>query len=137
MGNMEKGKKSGNNITPEELREYMEELKRRPGTPLPCMQEDAATLQGVIDLLIIKNILKDKDGMSPDERICRAADRYNSLLTGTVMVLIEDDVVTEKELESAILAFHHAIRHFGARVPSFEEVASLRRDTLKKQLGRL
>jgi hypothetical protein len=138
MGNLEKGKRvtEPTSITPEEMREYLAELKRRPGTPLPCLQEDAAAVQGILDLLIVKGVLKEENGESPDQQIVRYADRYNSLVTGTIMLLIEKGIITEKEMEASLLAFHHAIRHFGNRTTSFEEVATLRRETLRKQIGR-
>lgn len=119
-------------ISPQEFREYLKELKRRPGTPIPCVQEDAATIQGLIDVLVVEGILKEKDGISPDERIYRAMEHYNSIVTALIMILIEDGVITERQLEMGILAFHHAIRHFGQRATSFEEVSTFRRESLRK-----
>lgn len=136
MGNIEKGKRAPadpTTISPEEFREHLEEMKRRPATPVPCIQEDAAAVQGLIDILIVKGIIKDEH---PDELILRYMDRYNSIVTGLVMLLIEKEIITEQEMEAAMLSFHHAIRHFGTRSASFEEVSTLRRDTLKKRLNR-
>jgi hypothetical protein len=136
MGNIEKGKRAPTDptvISPDEMREYLAEMKRRPGTPIPCLQEDAAAVQGLIDILIVKGIIKDEH---PDEVIVQYMDHYNSIVTGLVMLLIDKNVITEKEMDAAILAFHHAIRHFGNGPASFEEVSTLRRDTLKKRLGR-
>jgi hypothetical protein len=147
MGNIDKGKRipSSNavemdtrdcnptTITPDELKEYLAELKRRPGTPIPCLQEDAAVVQGLIDLLIVKNVIKDDH---PDELIIRYAERYNSIVTGLVMLLIDKKVITETEMDSAILAFHHGIRHFGTRQTTFQEVSGLRRDTLRSLLNK-
>lgn len=120
-------------ITPEEMREYLAEMKRRPGTPIPCLQEDAAAVQGLIDILIVKGVIQDEH---PDELIVRYMDQYNSVVTGLVMLLIDKGVITEQEMDASQLAFHHAIRHFGMRSASFEEVTALRRDTLKQRLGR-
>lgn len=137
MGNIHKGQRSTvdpTTISPDEFRDYLAELKRRPGTPIPCLNEDTATVQGLIDLLIIKGIIGTEGGRGPDESIVEYAERYNSIVTGLVMLLIETGVITEKEMEAAILAFHHAIRHFGNNAVSFEKVSALRRETLKKQL---
>lgn len=136
MGHNNKGKTmpaDSTTITPEEMREYLAEMKRRPGTPIPCLQEDAAAVQGLIDLLIIKGVIQDE---RPDELIIRYMDQYNSVVTGLVMLLIDKGIITEQEMDASQLAFHHAIRHFGNRAVSFEEVSTLRRDTLKKRLGR-
>lgn len=119
-------------ITPQEFREYLQELKRRPGTPIPCLQEDAATIQGLIDVLVVEGVLKEKDGLSPDHRIVQMIDRYNSIVTALVMILIEDGIITEKKMEAGIMAFHHAVRHFGERATSFEEVSTFRRESLRK-----
>jgi hypothetical protein len=118
-------------ISPQEFREYLQEMKRRPGTPIPCMQDDVATVQGLIDVLIVDGILAAKGGVSPDERIIRYMDRYNSIVTALVMILVEDGIISEKKMELGILAFHHAIRHFGQRSASFEEVSTFRRDSLR------
>ncbi len=119
-------------ISPQEFREYLQELKRRPGTPIPCLQEDVATIQGLIDVLVVGGVLREKDGVPPDERIIKYMERYNSIVTALVMILIDDGIITERKLEMGILAFHHAIRHFGERATSFEEVSTFRRDSLKK-----
>ncbi len=118
-------------ISPQEFREYLQELKRRPGTPISCLQDDVATIQGLIDVLVVDGILRAKDGVPPDERIIRYMDRYNSIVTALVMILVEDGIVSERKMELGILAFHHAIRHFGQRAASFEEVSTFRRDSLR------
>lgn len=136
MGNIDKRKPKpadSTTITPDEMREYLAEMKRRPGTPIPCLQEDAAAVQGLIDILVIKGVIP---GPNPDELIIRYMDQYNSVVTGLVMLLIDKGIITEQEFDASQLAFHHAIRHFGNRAASFEEVSTLRRDTLKKRLGR-
>lgn len=120
-------------ISPKELKELLAELKRRPGTPTRCLQDDSAAIQGLIDLLVVKRVIP---GEHPDELVVAYMDRYNSAVTGLIMLLIEKNVITEAEMDASMLAFHHAIRHFGDRAANFEEVSKLRRDTLKKQLGR-
>ena len=119
-------------LSPAELKEFLTELKRRPGTPIRCLQDDSATIQGLIDLLVVKKIIP---GEHPDELVVAYIDRYNSAVTGLIMLLVEKNIITESEMDASMLAFHHAIRHFGDRAASFEEVSKLRRDTLKKQLG--
>jgi hypothetical protein len=119
-------------ISPQEFREYLQELKRRPGTPIPCLQDDVATVQGLIDVLVVDGVLKVKDGVSPDERLIRYIDRYNSIVTALIMLLIDDGIISERKMELGILAFHHAIRYFGTRSASFEEVSTFRRDSLRK-----
>jgi hypothetical protein len=119
-------------ISPQEFREYLQELKRRPGTPIQCLQDDVATIQGLIDVLVVDGVLKAKGGISPDERIVRYIDRYNSIVTALIMILIEDGIISERKMELGILAFHHAVRHFGTRSESFEEVSAFRRESLRK-----
>jgi hypothetical protein len=121
------------NISSEELKEFLEELKRKPGTPNQCLQDDSAAIQGLIDLLVVKKVIP---GEHPNELVISYMDRYNSAVTGLIMLLVEKNVITEAEMDASMLAFHHAVRHFGDRATSFEEVSKLRRDTLKKQLNR-
>lgn len=115
--------------------------KDQPYEPVTTLLEDAATLDGLIDLLIIKGIIKDQgepnspDYLSAVDIIKKYIDRYGSAVNGLCMLLYEKGVVTQEEHNTAIAVYHEAIRHFGARACSFEEVQNFRKNVLRKRLS--
>ena len=115
-------------LTPEKLSGLLEELKSRPAYPLPCLQEDAASIEALITVLLENGVIKDgpvqiygSDGkmvtqdMKATEKILRYVEQYRSALSGLVMLLVDDGIIKEGDLDLAILAFHHAERAYSNR----------------------
>lgn len=84
--------------------ELLAELQKRPERPIPALCEDMATLEGLIDLLVIKGTINEVD-------LNIFIQRYQSVITALVMLLIERGIITENDMEKAISAFHYATRH--------------------------
>ncbi|HOK59196.1 MAG TPA: hypothetical protein PK659_10395 [Methanothrix sp.] len=109
-------------------------------TPVPTLLEDTATIDGLIDLLIVKGVIHGEGtpgepGYVPPERVVmNYIDRYGSAVNGLCMLLYEKGIVTEDEHRIAIGVYHDAIRHFGTRACTFDEVQSFRKNLLRKRL---
>jgi len=90
--------------------DLLAEMQRRPERPIEVLAEDRATLEGLIDLLIL-GPKSHPEGLFTEEELSRHIDRYGSVMTGLVMTLIEKRVITEEELEMGILSYHFALHH--------------------------
>jgi hypothetical protein len=121
-------KTKGKRQTPETktAEELLAELKKRPDRPIEVLCEDAAVLEGLIDLLVIK-------GTITEEELVPHTGRYQSVITALIMILVEKGVISELELEKATLAFHFARRHCSSTA-SLDEIFEARRTHLKTLL---
>lgn len=103
------------------LSALIDELKTRPAWPLPVLQEDAASIEALITVLIDNGVLKDgpvkvysQDGamvethLTAAEKVLKYVEQYRSTLSGLVMLLVDDGLITENQMDLAVLAFHHA-----------------------------
>jgi len=117
----------------------LQELDRKPKQeayqPVPTLNEDAASIDGLIDLLIVKGVIQGDNETTAEQLVKKFIDRYGSAINGLYMLLIEKELVTEEELHEAQNVYHDAVRHFGARATTFEEVQSFRKNMLRKRLG--
>jgi len=117
------------------------ENKKAPYKPVATLLEDAATIDGLADLLIVKGIVKaegepgSEEYLTPEDMIKKYVDRYGSAVNGLCMLLYEKNIITEEEHSAAISVYHDAIRHFGSRATSFGEVQNFRKNLLRKRLG--
>lgn len=110
----------------------MEELSKRPERPIPAMCEDSATLEGLVDLLIV-GTKSHPEGFFTEDEFVTYINRYNSVMTALVMILIEKGYITQEEIEKAIQAYHFALRHCRPNAGP-DEIFESRRGHLKKTL---
>jgi hypothetical protein len=125
MGRTEKGRRrSPGERTAEEL---LAELQKRPERPIPALCEDQATLEGLIDLLVVKGIITE-------EEIQPYVNRYMSVITALVMLLVEKGLISDLDLEKAVLAYHFALRNCRPDA-SPDEIFEARRRHLNTLMG--
>jgi hypothetical protein len=110
-------------------------IKASQGPPaLPCLQEDIATVEGIISLLCVKEIIPG----APEEQLAEIrsyVQRYTSPLTALVMLGIDYEIFTEADLEIAISVFHEGIRYFGwPPKANFDEIFQWRLTRLKQRI---
>lgn len=93
-------------ISKSQIDELVTQLKRRPETPVEAIAEDQGTIEGLISLLIVKDIVTLAD-------VQDYGQRYQSAISALIMLCIDKGVFSELELNAAIAAFHHVIRAYG------------------------
>ena len=124
----------------DKLKERSQKSKAPAYEPVQTLMEDAASIDGLIDLMVVKGLIQDhgkpddKDYLSAEDLVKKYIDRYGSAVNGLCMLLYEKGIVSPEEHSTAIAVYHEAIRHFGARACSFEEVQSFRKNVLRKRL---
>lgn len=111
----------------------MEELSKRPERPIPAMCEDAATLEGLVDLLIV-GTRSHPEGFFTEDEFVVYINRYHSVMTALVMILIEKGHITQEEMEKAISAFHYTIRTAPPNASGLT-IMNMRRDRLREVLA--
>lgn len=128
MGRTEKGRRrsSEEKTRQKTAEELLAELKKRPERPIETLCEDSATLEGLIDLLVVKGIISEQE-------LVARINRYQSVVTGLVMVLVEKGVITDQDMEKGILAYHFALRNCRPDA-SADEIFVSRRSHLKTLL---
>ncbi len=81
------------------------EEKRQP-VPIACPDIDAAKLEAIIDLLVIKGVITDQE-------LATAADLYGSYMNGLLDLLNLKGIIQEWELDLAVAEFHRFIQAIG------------------------
>lgn len=115
-------------IGPAELAELIAELRRRPEVPIETLTADHGTIEGIIDLLVVK-------GHATIQEVQEFGDRYQSGVSALVMLCIEKGLFSEDEMNMALAAFHHVIRAYGHGTGvSPTEIFAARHAHLKKLL---
>jgi hypothetical protein len=94
------------NITPKQIDQLVDQLKKRPERPIECILEDQGAVEGLITLLCVKEVVTL-------EEVQDYAGRYQSALTSLVMLCIDKGLFSEFEYHMAIVAFHETIRALG------------------------
>lgn len=74
--------------------------------PIACPDIDAAKLEALIDLLIIKGIITD-------EELQAAANLYGSYMNGLLDLLHLKGIIEEWELDIAVAEFHRFVQAIG------------------------
>lgn len=103
------------------------EEKRQP-VPIACPDIDAAKLEALIDLLVIKGVITDQE-------LAAAADLYGSYMNGLLDLLNLKGIIQEWEMDLAVAEFHRFIQAIGQNnyippVVLFER----RRNAIKERL---
>ena len=80
--------------------------KRQP-VPIACPEIDAASLEGLIDLLVIKGVITD-------EELKAASELYGSYMNGLLDLLNLKGIVEDWELDIARAEFHRFVQALGA-----------------------
>lgn len=93
-------------LGPAQIAELIAELRKRPEVPIETLTADHGTVEGIIDLLIVK-------GHATLEEIQDFGDRYQSGVSALVMLCIAKGLFTEAEMNAALVSFHHVIRAYG------------------------
>jgi len=96
------------------------------------MCEDAATLEGLIDLLIV-GTKTHPNGIFTEDEFVVYMNRYQSVMTALVMILIEKEIISQEEMEKAISAYHFTIRTAPPNANGVT-ILNMRRDHLKEML---
>jgi len=114
--------------TPEEANyaELLIELKKRPERPIEVIAEDQATLEGLIDLLVVKGIITETE-LNP------YLIRYQSVMTALVMILVVKGIITDADMEKATLAYHFTIRNSRPNATG-DEIFESRRNYLNRMM---
>jgi hypothetical protein len=102
--------------------------KQKP-IPIACPNIDSATLEGLIDLLIIKGVLTE-------DELTGAADLYGSYINALLDILNVKGIVKEWELDLARVEYHHFVQAMGQSpnippVVLFERRRNVIRDRLE------
>ena len=100
----------------------MKQLAERPERPIQSLCEDSAALEGIIDVLVLRHVISE-DELTP------YLHRYQSIMSGLVMLLIEKGIIEETDLDKAILSYHHVLRTVKPDLPA-SGVFALRREYL-------
>lgn len=119
---------SGKRRSQEEVNyaELLAELKKRPERPIQALCEDSATLEGLIDLLVLKGVITE-------EELSSYLNQYMSVITALVMLLVEKGAISNLEMEKATLSYHFALRNCRPNAGP-DEIFESRRAHLKKLL---
>lgn len=80
--------------------------KRQP-VPIACPEIDSASLEGLIDLLVIKGVIND-------EELKAAAELYGSYMNGLLDLLNLKGIIKDWELDIARAEFHRFVQALGA-----------------------
>ena len=78
----------------------------RQPVPIACPEIDAASLEGLIDLLVIKGVITD-------EELKAAAELYGSYMNGLLDLLNLKGIVEDWELDIARAEFHRFVQALG------------------------
>ena len=78
----------------------------RQPVPIACPEIDAASLEGLIDLLVIKGVIND-------EELKAAAELYGSYVNGLLDLLNLKGIVEDWELDIARAEFHRFVQALG------------------------
>jgi hypothetical protein len=111
--------------------EALENARKPP--VLPVLREDAATIEGLIDLLCHTGAIP---GETPDKQLATIRsyiEAYNSPLSALIMLCIDHGMITERELELSISVFHEGVRHWGTK-GNYDEVFAWRLRRLRTRL---
>lgn len=115
-------------LGPAQIAELIAELRRRPEVPIETLTADHGTVEGIIDLLIVK-------GHVTLAEVQDFGDRYQSGVSALVMLCIEKGLFTEAEMNAALVSFHHVIRAYGhGSMVTPDQIFSARQAHLKTLL---
>lgn len=73
---------------------------------IACPQSEAAVLEGLIDLLVIKGVITE-------EELKATADTYQSYMNAIIDLLVIKKIIEEWELDICIKCYHDAVRAIG------------------------
>jgi hypothetical protein len=113
----------------EKVDKLEEQLKGRFPSPIFQLTEDVALYEGMFDLLVIK-------GQATQDEIIHYLDTYKQIWTAVAHLMIDKKVFTARELNCAMLAYHHILRSKGGNSGmSREDLFKERADYIKYLLS--
>ena len=118
------------NSVEEKNRDLESTIAQRYPSPVMHLAEDIAMVEGIIDMLVCHRIVTVAEVHS-------YIDTYKQSWTALVHLMIDKKVITQKELNISILAFHHMIRVKGTKPDATYEELQRERIKFAEDLGKL
>lgn len=114
----------------EKNRDLESRISQRYPSPVMHLAEDIAMVEGIIDMLVCRNIVTIAEVHS-------YIDTYKQSWTALVHLLIDKGVFTQRQMNISILAFHHMIRMKGTKPDATYEELQVERTKFAEDLEKL
>ncbi len=111
----------------EKVTELEQRYNARYPSPVVQVQEDIAFYEAIFDILVLKKI-------ATLDELQHYLDQYKQIWAVLINILIDKEITTGKELNCAILAYHHFLRSEGINAGKSREQLFAERQKYIKML---